>query len=99
MNEQSAISDKLLSDKRVIAEIDRHLWIESEKLGYDIGFENAKADWLKRFSKAWVEYHMPEVLKRAQNGNSAPVAQSVPAAKSAAVNKTPRKRHAKSYLR
>ena len=57
---------KLLNDKRVIEEIHRHLWIESEKAGHDIGFERAKEDWLKRFSKAWVEYHLPEELLKAK---------------------------------
>lgn len=51
---------KLLKDKRVIDEINRHLWIESEKAGYDIGFERAADDWLKKYAKAWVDYHMPK---------------------------------------
>ena len=51
---------KLLKDKRVIDEIQRHLWIESEKAGYDIGFDKAADDWLKNFSKAWMDYHMPK---------------------------------------
>ena len=54
--------EKLLRDKRVIAEIERHLWIESEKAGYDIGFERAKEEWLKNFSSAWMNYHMPETF-------------------------------------
>ena len=55
-------SDKkeLLKDRRVIEEINRHLWIESEKVGHDISFENASQDWLKKFSKAWMDYHMPD---------------------------------------
>ena len=51
---------KLLRNKKVIEEINRHLWIESEKMGYDIGFERAAEDWLERFSKAWMKYHMPK---------------------------------------
>ncbi len=51
-------SRELLKDKRVIEEINRHLWIESEKAGYDIGFERAAEDWLKRFSGEWIKYHM-----------------------------------------
>ena len=54
------IEKKLLKDKRVVDEINRHLWIESEKVGRDRGFEWAKEDWLKNFSKAWVDYHMPK---------------------------------------
>ena len=53
-------SKELLKDKRVIDEINRHLWIESEKAGYDIGFEKAAEDWLKRFSGEWIKYHISE---------------------------------------
>ena len=51
---------ELLKDKRVIEEINRHLWIESEKVGYDIGFDKASQDWLERFSKTWMQYHLPK---------------------------------------
>ena len=51
-------SKELLKDKRVIEEINRHLWIESEKAGYDIGFEKAAEDWLKRFSGEWIKYNI-----------------------------------------
>jgi hypothetical protein len=54
------IQKKLLKDKRVVNEIHRHLWIESEKVGEDKGLEWAKADWLEKFSKAWMEYHVPQ---------------------------------------
>ena len=37
----------LLQDKRVVEEINRHLWIESEKAGHDIGFDSAASDWLQ----------------------------------------------------
>ena len=57
-------AEKLLTDRRVVEEINRHLWLESEKAGYDIGFEKAKEDWLKRFSKAWMEYHMSKESKK-----------------------------------
>ena len=51
---------KLLRNKKVVEEINRHLWIESEKAGYDIGFDRAAQDWLERFSKAWINYHIPK---------------------------------------
>lgn len=51
---------KLLKNKEVVREIERHLWIESERAGQDIGFEKAAEDWLKNFSKAWMEYHLPK---------------------------------------
>ena len=66
MSEIEIDSPKLLSDKRVIEEIHRHLWIESEKAGYDIGFEKASEDWLKNFAPAWMEYHMPEEFQKAK---------------------------------
>ena len=53
----------LLNNQDVVDEINRHRWLESEKAGKDIGFDIAAADWLKRFSTAWMQYHMPEKLK------------------------------------
>ena len=50
----------LLKDRKVVEEINRHLWIESEKAGHDIGFEQAAQDWLENFSKAWMDYHDPK---------------------------------------
>ncbi len=99
-------TDKLLSDKRVIEEINRHLWIESEKAGYDVGFEQAKEDWLKNFSKAWMQYHMPEELIKARKASHAQAVE--PAAEvskklAEAVKKiqeasSVKRRRAKSYL-
>ena len=34
-------------------EILKHKWIESEKLGYDIGFERALTDWIIRHRASW----------------------------------------------
>ena len=34
-------------------EIMRHKWIESEKAGYDVGFEKALLDWLIRHRADW----------------------------------------------
>ncbi len=51
--------EKLLKNEDVIAEISRHKWIESEKAGYDIGMDQAADDWIKRFSRDWLKYHMP----------------------------------------
>ena len=54
---------KLLRDKKVIAEINRHKWLESEIAGYDIGFEAAAENWLKKHADAWVTYHMKNSSK------------------------------------
>ena len=51
---------ELLKNREVVAEIERHKWFESEKVGYDIGFESAADDWFKRFSSAWVAHNMPD---------------------------------------
>ncbi|MBU1870215.1 MAG: PilZ domain-containing protein [Candidatus Omnitrophica bacterium] len=37
------------SDAFVLAEINKHKWIESEKAGRDIGFMRAAEDWLAKF--------------------------------------------------
>lgn len=34
-------------------EILRHKWIESEKVGYDIGFERALTDWILKHRAKW----------------------------------------------
>lgn len=66
MNEET--TKKLLNNKKVVEEINRHRWIESEKAGRDIGFDRASADWLERFSQAWMDYHMPK--QRPSSGDS-----------------------------
>ena len=53
-------NQELLQMPEAVEEIKRHLWIESEKAGYDIGYDRAAEDWLNRFSDAWVDYHMPD---------------------------------------
>ena len=34
-------------------EILKHKWIESEKAGHDIGFEQALTDWIMRYRANW----------------------------------------------
>ncbi len=34
-------------------EILKHKWLESEKAGYDIGFEKALLDWIIRYRGTW----------------------------------------------
>ena len=34
-------------------EILRHKWLESEKVGYDIGFEQALTDWIVKHRSKW----------------------------------------------
>lgn len=49
--------EELLKDKRVVEEIQRHQWFESEKNGCDVGFESAAKDWHKKFAREWLKYH------------------------------------------
>ena len=58
------VSKKLLKDQRVMDEINRHKWIESEKAGYDIGFDKAAEDWISRYADEWEDRHSERPLKR-----------------------------------
>jgi len=62
------ISDvrELLKSKKVIEEINRHLWIESQKAGYSIGIERATDEWLRLYSEGWMKYHMASKYKSLQ---------------------------------
>ena len=55
------ISDlkELLKDKRVVEEINKHLWIESQKAGYSIGIERATDEWLRLYAEGWLKYNKP----------------------------------------
>jgi len=89
---------ELLQDKRVREEIARHLWIESEKAGRDIGVESAQEDWLKRFSRAWMSYNMPDTMIREAREARADK-ESKPASKTVLKKAQARRsRSAKSYL-
>ncbi len=46
---------ELVNDPEVKQEIERYKWIESEKLGMDIGYDRASEEWLTHFSKAWLK--------------------------------------------
>lgn len=50
-------------------EIMRHKWFESEKAGYDVGFEKALLDWLVKYRPAWREKRR-ELLR--QQGTATP---------------------------
>lgn len=60
---------QLLKDKRVLEEINKHLWIESQKAGYSIGVERATDEWLKLHAAGWLKYHEPQNYKKIFNNN------------------------------
>ena len=45
-------------------EILKHKWIESEKAGYDIGFERALVDWNVKYSHDWYKWMKEQREKR-----------------------------------
>lgn len=42
-------------------EILRHKWLESEKVGHDIGFEKALLDWIVRYRSSWRDRRQKEL--------------------------------------
>jgi len=63
--------EELLRDPRVIEEIKRHLWIESEKAGHDIGFDKAADDWIIKFSAGWVKHYMADKSYKSSSSKKA----------------------------
>ncbi len=53
-------NQELMTDQRVKQEIERHRWLESEKAGRDIGYEQAARDWMTRYSDGWMKVNMPK---------------------------------------
>ena len=51
---------RLLDDQRVVEEIERYKWIESEKVGRDIGKERAAFEWIRAYGHIWLIIHKPE---------------------------------------
>jgi len=59
-NPESSNGDGLLRNSTLYKEfqaereeIMKHKWIESEKAGYDIGFERALTDWIIKHRSKW----------------------------------------------
>jgi hypothetical protein len=50
--EDSSVYQYFLAERE---EILKHKWIESEKVGKDIGFERALMDWIYNHRTAWRE--------------------------------------------
>jgi hypothetical protein len=46
----SALYQEFLAERE---EILKHKWIESEKVGYDVGFEKALLDWIVNHRATW----------------------------------------------
>ena len=61
----SALYKEFLAER---AEILRHKWVESEKAGFDIGFDRALMDWIVKYRSAW--YEQRQILRREGSGCS-----------------------------
>ena len=85
---------EMLGISEIVEEIKRHLWIESERAGRDIGFDDAARDWIKRYSKDWLDYHRPgEKAAGEKNAEKKTVEKAV----KKKVKSVVKKRRAKSY--
>jgi hypothetical protein len=47
---QSSLYQEFLAERE---EVLRHKWLESERLGHDIGFERALLDWIRKHRESW----------------------------------------------
>ena len=47
---QSSLYQEFLAERE---EILKHKWLESERLGCDIGFERALLDWIRKHRESW----------------------------------------------
>ena len=61
---QSSLYQEFLAERE---EILKHKWIESERLGYDIGFERALLDWIRNHRESWRASRRPN----SSSGNTA----------------------------
>ena len=58
---QSSLYQEFLAERE---EVLRHKWLESERLGHDIGFERALLDWIRKHRESW------RVARRSNTPNS-----------------------------
>jgi len=56
----SALYREFLAERE---EILRHKWLESEKAGYDIGFERALLDWIVKHRANWRKARREQVAQ------------------------------------
>lgn len=65
---QSTLYQEFLAERE---EILRHKWIESERLGYDIGFERALLDWIRKHREGWRAARRAQQQQQQQHGEAA----------------------------
>ena len=75
---QSSLYQEFLAERE---EILKHKWLESERLGYDIGFERALLDWIRKHRESW------RAARRQQQAAANPTGSATPFATGAAEKK------------
>jgi len=66
---QSSLYQEFLAERE---EILRHKWLESERLGYDIGFERALLDWIRKHRDGWRAHRRALLQQQQQQVPAAP---------------------------
>ena len=66
---QSSLYQEFLAERE---EILKHKWLESERLGYDIGFERALLDWIRKHRESWRAARRQQQHQQQQQHTSAP---------------------------
>ncbi|MDD3179218.1 MAG: hypothetical protein PHQ04_02575 [Opitutaceae bacterium] len=69
---RSSLYQEFLAERE---EILKHKWLESERLGYDIGFERALLDWIRKHRDRWRAHRRTQLA-----GDSQPSFRRPPAA-------------------
>jgi hypothetical protein len=67
----SSLYQEFLAERE---EILRHKWIESERLGYDIGYERALLDWIRKHRDGWRAARRP--LAGLRGSGSTPISET-----------------------
>lgn len=54
---------RLLDDPEAVKEIERYKWIESERLGVDIGEKRAVMEWIAAYGCHWLKAHKKDIYQ------------------------------------
>jgi hypothetical protein len=69
----SSLYQEFLAERE---EILRHKWLESERLGYDIGFERALLEWIRKHRESWRAARRSQVAAHARSASANPTISS-----------------------
>lgn len=72
---QSSLYQEFLAERE---EILRHKWLESERLGYDIGFERALLEWIRKHRESWRAARRSQIAAQSRSATPNPSISSGP---------------------